>query len=282
MTNIDQFESAFKAADKPQFRYEAIPMRRVALIAAPARFESFRAHAAAYLRQLAPETGGTVSEIVCPPDLTTEAIVQQIANHEPELVCTYRHLHGGSDTHPYSLGTHLDVLTQETRYPVLVLPDPHGDWVPTTDPLGCVMAITDHLTGDHHLVSMAARMVRAGGCLWLTHVEDEATLERYLGTIAKLPQIDTDTARIALTRQLLKEPHDYIASCREGLQVARPDLQLAEEVALGHHLNDYKRLVSDHAVNLLVMNTKDDEQLAMHGMAYALAVELRQLPLLLL
>ena len=42
------------------------------------------------------------------------------------------------------------------------------------------------------------------------------------------------------------------------------------------------RLIDDHDVNLLVFNTKDDKQLAMHGMAYSLAVELRHRPLLLL
>ena len=35
-------------------------------------------------------------------------------------------------------------------------------------------------------------------------------------------------------------------------------------------------------VDLLVMNTKDEDQLAMHGLAYPLAVELRQIPLLML
>ena len=34
--------------------------------------------------------------------------------------------------------------------------------------------------------------------------------------------------------------------------------------------------------DLLVMNTKDDEQMAMHGLAYPLAIEVRSIPLLLL
>ena len=41
-------------------------------------------------------------------------------------------------------------------------------------------------------------------------------------------------------------------------------------------------IIAEHNVSLLVMNTKDDEQLAMHGVAYPLAVELRETPLLLL
>ena len=53
-------------------------------------------------------------------------------------------------------------------------------------------------------------------------------------------------------------------------------------VVFGSHLSEYKRLIEEHEVDLLVLNTKDEDQLAMHGMAYALAVELRQIPLLML
>ncbi len=51
---------------------------------------------------------------------------------------------------------------------------------------------------------------------------------------------------------------------------------------MGNHLRDYRRLIEEHKVDLLVMNTKDDEQLAMHGLAYPLTVELRNTPMLLL
>ena len=44
----------------------------------------------------------------------------------------------------------------------------------------------------------------------------------------------------------------------------------------------YRRLIEQHEVDLLVLNTKDEDQLAMRGIAYALAVELRQTPLLML
>ena len=41
-------------------------------------------------------------------------------------------------------------------------------------------------------------------------------------------------------------------------------------------------LAEKHDVDLLVFNTKEEDQLAMHGVAYPLAVELRRLPLLML
>ena len=51
---------------------------------------------------------------------------------------------------------------------------------------------------------------------------------------------------------------------------------------MGHRLSEYRRLIEAHAVDLLIMNTKDDDQLAMHGMVYPLTVCLRDIPLLML
>ena len=53
-------------------------------------------------------------------------------------------------------------------------------------------------------------------------------------------------------------------------------------MGMGHHVREYRRLIDDNQVDLLVANTKDDDQLAMHGMAYSLSVELVDVPMLLL
>jgi hypothetical protein len=47
-------------------------------------------------------------------------------------------------------------------------------------------------------------------------------------------------------------------------------------------LEDYRKLIEEGQVDLLVMHAKEDDQLAMHGMAHPLAVELRAVPILLL
>ena len=62
----------------------------------------------------------------------------------------------------------------------------------------------------------------------------------------------------------------------------RQDITVEEIVVMGNRLRDYRRLIDEHEVDLLVLNTKDDEQLAMHGVAYPLTIELRNIPLLLL
>ena len=43
---------------------------------------------------------------------------------------------------------------------------------------------------------------------------------------------------------------------------------------MGRRVDEYGDIVVKREIDLLVLHTKDDDQLAMHGAAYALAVEL--------
>jgi hypothetical protein len=47
-------------------------------------------------------------------------------------------------------------------------------------------------------------------------------------------------------------------------------------------LEDYRQLIEEGHIDLLVMHAKEEDQMAMHGMAHPLAVELRSIPILLL
>ena len=116
----------------------------------------------------------------------------------------------------------------------------------------------------------------------LSHVEDEQTFDRYMEVIARVPEIDSDLARQVVLRQLLREPRDYIESCAQELAARGLDLRVEPVVQLGHRLATYRDLVTEHGVQLVVLHTKDEDQLAMHGMSYPLAIELRDIPLLML
>ena len=286
MTNVDQFESMFRSATREVFRHEPIDIQSVLVIT-----DREEAQARAFGRQ----AHGLLSVLGSDPELQWRdvagsefqtagellALVQSVA---PDLICTYRNLHSTAWRWPYSLGTHLDLLTQHLDVPVMILPHPQAERsadhaMKDTD---TVMAITDHLNGDRRLVNYGLRFTANNGTLWLTHVEDEATFERYLEAISKIPTVDTDEARDRLREQLLKEPLDYIAGCIEVLQNEDHAVNIQHEVTFGCHLSEYKRLIQEHRVDLLIMNTKNDDQLAMRGMAYALAVELREIPLLML
>jgi hypothetical protein len=171
-----------------------------------------------------------------------------------------------------------------TDVPILLIPNPRedADYARRMRNTDSVMAITDHLTGDHRLVNYATALTQPGGTLTLTHVEDSHNLERMLEAISKIPEIDTDTAREELTKQLLKDPAEYIVSCQQVLQQAQVDVEIERSVTLGHRLKEHIQLVEQRRTDLLVLNTKDDDQLAMHGLAYPLAVQLRRTPLLML
>ncbi len=283
MTKLDQFESVFRAASKALFEYERITISSVLVVT------DQEEDAAAQTGEQVVKFLGVLDDadfrVVGGSEFSdVPELLGLVEDHRPDLICTYRHLHSESWKWPYTLGEYVDVLTQVTTTPVLVLP--HPDSMRASDHAmqrtGVVMAMTDHLTGDARLVNYAVRLTESLGKLFLTHIEDEATFERYVDTISRIPSIETEDARKEILRRLLKEPEDYMRSCRTVLEKEGLALQLTSIVRLGKHIRQYHSLINEHQVDLLVFNTKDQDQLAMHGLGYPLAIELRQIPLLML
>ncbi len=285
MPHIDQFESVFKAADKTPFVRDSIEIQKV-LVITDLHGEAAAKHCATVQHLLGSLNQGESAEyqtITGDQFTTVASLIQQVEDSQPDLICMYRNLHSPASDFPYSLGIYVDVMAQATQIPVLILPHPENPLAnedPTTA-IERVMAITDHLAGDHRLVNYAAAVTPVAGRLYLTHVEDKGVFQRYIATIGKIPTIETDKAQEQIRNQLLKEPREYIESCRQAFSEGPTTLAIEDVVVLGHRMQDYRRLVEEHGIDLLIMNTKDDDQLAMHGLAYPLAVELRHLPLLL-
>ena len=283
MTNIDQFESIFKKADKPQFQLEDVDLREIMVVTDDdhAQTDKFTDQVIDFLDTTLLEREINWQKVSGSQHTSVNDLLDIVQRDQPDLICTYRNLHAPASDFPYSLGVYIDVLSQVTEMPVLVLPGPNRS---TEIPkhTKSVMAIADHLTGDHHLVSYAARLTTKDGTLFLTHVEDEVDFERFMSVIGKIPSIETMDAREAIMKQLLDEPHDYIRSCAQVLAAAELPISVSEIVTLGHSLRDYQRLIEQHEIDLLVVNTKQDDQLAMHGLAYPLCVELRDTPILML
>ena len=284
MTRVDQFESAFRAADKPVFEFLQPVVERVLVVTdlRGASATAFRDQVRNFLAVL----GNGVQWDLDDGDSfdTIEMLLERVNERKPDLICTYRNLHSGAWRWPYSLGEYLDVLTQIVACPVLVLPHPrvtrtNGHTLQGTD---IVMAVTTHMAGDNSLVNNAAGFPTTTVLLWLAHVEDERGFGRFIDAISKIDAIDTDTARERIPAQMLKEPGDYIRSCREVIVTHRPTVHVQKIVTVGSRLTEFRRLIDKYSVDLLVMYTKDEDQSAMHGLAYPLAVELRETPLLLL
>lgn len=285
MSKVDQFESTFRSAVKETYTYQRLELPKVLVVT------DLESKAATTFGNTCQEFlwlfEDSIWSALTKNDFSNVAeLLQQVAQYEPDLICTYRHLHSDAWKWPHSLGEHVDVLTQVTSCPVMVLPHPErgGASKHAHKNTDRVMAITDHMTGDHRLVNFALRFTEPGGKLFLTHVEDQLVFDRYIEVISKIPDIDTDLARESIQAHLLKEPSDYIESCRKVMSESKDlsDISIEARVIMGHRLSEYERLIEEHEIDLLVMNTKDDEQFAMHGLAYPLAVDLRSIPLLML
>lgn len=294
MTQIDQFESIFRAASKSVFEYEDWDLRKITVVcdgdknAANAFCEDikqFVSHAF--------DLESIQWTVIAGSEFTTvDSLIKLVEKESPCLICSHRNLHIPSTEYPYSLGVYIDVLTQAAEAPVLLLPHPQiknadsetshvetKNWHSDTKR---VMAMTDHLDDDLSIVKAGIKMTANSGTLYLTHIEDERAYHRYMKIIDKVPEIDSDVAHERVLERLLLEPMNFIESCRS--EVAAQNLPFSVEpiVQLGHGLAEYKKIVTERDVDLVVMHTKDNDQLAMHGLAYPLTIELRDTPLLLI
>ena len=286
MSQVDQFESVFRSALRDPFELD-LPKAESLLVVtdlAQAEADALADRISAFLSATSLCDAPDVRAMGGDAFSGTAQLLELVDSSGADLICTYRNLHSEAWRYPHSLGEYLDVLLQRTDAPVLVLPHPRADYASdhALQDTDVVMAMTDHLEKEHRLVNYAAAIVRPGGTLYLAHVESRQAFDRYLDAISKIPTIDTEDARRRLEEQLLKDARAYVDGC--AARFARSDVELHVEplVEFGDHLSEYQHYIETYQVDLLLMNTKDEDQLAMHGLAYPLAVELRQIPLLML
>jgi hypothetical protein len=283
MDQIDEFESMFRRAEREPFGYEEVPLNRVTLVTdgTPEAATAVQAEIEAFLPRLPPDAQW---RRLCRDDFHDVArLLERIGEEPTDILITYRHLQEESLIPQHSLGVFLDVLTQATDIPVLVLPGTAGHPISLAGNV-CdrVLLVTDHIAGDDRLINHGVRMCAAGGKVWLCHVEDDAIFSRYMAAIERIPEIDSVQARDLIDIQLVKNATDFIETCLDELNEKLPSLTYRGVVERGHHLNEYRKIIAADGVDLVVANTKDEGQLAMHGMAYSMAVELLETPLLLL
>jgi len=283
MDQIDEFESMFRKAERESFSHAEMPIESVALVTDgdQAAIEKQRDAVSTFL----PVLDGVSNWRLITGDQYSHVsdLQQKLESEQTDLIITHRHLQEDSLVPQHSLGVYLDVLTQVTSIPVLVLPgtaaqpqDLAGQAVQRT------MVVADHISGDSRLINYGARFCPDGGTLWLCHVEDDAVMDRIARAFERIPEIDSETGKKLLEEQLLKDASDYIATCVAELKTERPQIGCESQVVTGHFLKQYSRLIEESGIELLVANTKDEDQLAMHGMAYSLSVELINTAMLLL
>jgi hypothetical protein len=286
LSQVDQFESVFRSAVKDVFEYRAVDIRTILVVTdlEGDAAQGFCTSVRNFLRFPSGEHERQYFVISGNEYQSTNDLLNLLPQYTPDLICTYRNLQSDTWRFPHSLGGHLDVMIQQSEIPVLVLPNPLATYQAehalkdTTD----VMVITDMQAANDRLINIAVALTDPNGTLYLSHVEDVGIFERYMDIVSKIDVIDTEIARKRLAEQLLKEPDDYFNSCAELIRQHHPNLEISSLVMFSELVAEYKHQVESRKVDLLVLSAKDERQNAMHGVAYPLAIELRQIPLLLI
>ncbi len=278
---LDDFEAVFRSAVKDRYRFSAPSVDSILVITDLPRDEAAEVEACVrrFLGKLRiPPTQWTT--IGASDFSSVRDVVARIDQVGPDLIVCYRHLLGRIKQLNHSLGSVVDTITQATTPPVLLLPYPICQQAAT--PPTRVMVIADHLQGDDQLVNWGVHLCPDQGTLYLAHIEDDKIYERYMETIAMVPDIDTKTTQIRVAEKLLSRPRGYIQSIAEMLKEQGIQESVVPIIEMGHALVDYRRIMNDNNIELAIFHTKDEDQLAMHGMAYAISIEIQDRPLLLL
>lgn len=285
MSDLGAFESVFRRALRKRYVYESLELKTVLIISdlEGEAEQAFIKQVESFLARFQSQEGLSVicwgkGDFAPWPQLKT-----RLRDTAPSLVVSYRMLWTDDILAEKSLGSYIDLLSQDTTFPLLLMPHPKlfnlGEVLKAS---GSVLVATEHTYEDDPPVNYAVAFAKPDRPLILVHIEDEDTFAYYMKAIEKIPDLDTEIARTTLHDQLLAGPKQYAESVSESLKIHCPYVQVETEIAFGHLITAYRNLIEQHPSDLLVTHTKDDTQLAMHSIGYSLAVEFRQIPVLLI
>ncbi len=277
---IDDFESVFRSAVKPTFEYRSLDLHTAVLVTdlPEESVASLAREVQALLSHLDTNEHLGLHTLRAPQDWSdVPSLLERLDNLKPQIILTHRHLLGTHKGLEHTLGSVVDTLTQQIETPVMLLPVGTALREATR-----VMVVTDHLTGDDLLVNWAIHITPDDGTLLLCHIEDQDVFDRYAEMLGRMQGVPTDDVVRRLKEKLLGLPLDYIRAVEAEMREQEIREHVVPLVELGQPLEAYRRLVDEQDARLLICNTKDPDQRAMEALSRALAVELRDLPLLLL
>ena len=283
MSTIDQFESVFRSAIKPAYEPNKVTFSKVLLVTDLEESVLTKYHEEIRLLLQSMGNGSEVELVDLPRELSqnVEQLVSEVQRHSPDLVITHRHLHAGQKL-LYTLGDHIEVLTQVTEVPILLFPH-HSDWEKGRfKQPSRVMVLTDQLNDHPRLIDAALTIVQEEGLISLAHIEDEAQYQRYMNFISKIPEIDTEVARTSIKDQMFREAEAFVEVIKTTLEERLFKVNVHSDIRMGHQLQTYVSMVELNHIDLVVIQSKDEDQIAIHGLSYPLAVELKDLPLLIM
>jgi len=279
MTQVDQFESVFRAAFHDVFHYKEISIEKI-LVITDLQGKERDTYVQNLKRFLGLAEDSQFELVEFRGEETLAFLQRELPIIKPDLILTYRNLGFSVPGMELTIGDTLDFLLHGTSYPVLVMPHPLLE--KRIEERDRVLTLTDHLNRDPDLINYSISLTSTNGLNYLLHVEDEEVFERYLEIISKIPSIDTEDARKKIYTQLCKEPEDYILSCARALRENEIPVHIEGKTLMGNHLREIREIIEEENIHVLVMRTRHDEQIALHGLAYPIVMGIREIPILML
>ena len=277
MLKIDHFASVFRAADKEIISIREREISKVLIVTDVnheksleiwERWRSLFVHSVDVVI-LHGETSRDIS-----------TITQKVEEAECDLIISYRCLHSDNWKYPHAVGSYIEVMTQLTSKPVLLMPHVLEDTREYAPPESIVL-ISDDLTKEADLLGWACSFRGSQARCTLVELHNEAHFHRMMDVIAKIPQIDTEVAKDKIYLQLQKDSLDWVSRSQEIVGRWERPLSLQRTEMAQSCMTSCTELVQKEASELIVLNTKDEDQLAIHGLVYPFMVQFRHVPLLL-
>lgn len=280
---IDRFQSIFRSADKPHFHYQPPDLTKVLVLTDSGDSDgSFLKRVQNFIATADLAQTPEFIELKLPVPGSRSDFLNSIEKHSADLMVTHHHLFETFIDPSLGLGTYLESLLQSSPIPLMIVPhylDP--GFAPATEKLEDVLVISDHFSNSDELINWSAAFVSNSGALWLTHVESEVDFERYMQAIARIPEIDTETARATLSTELLHESMSYIQNCKQQLAKTNPALAVELLACMGLPLNTYRQWLCRDKHELLVIPALAEERFAHRALTGQLATEFPHIALLI-
>ena len=263
--NLDVFESMFNRSVKHHYEFQPVKLNSLMIIAESDHLNSLDEFGSKYCENRA--------KYKYTSDFSWSDLLNTLEETKPDLLLMQRQL-GIPSGLKFSLGPILISLSQELEIPILILPTDYKGFE-----IRNVLAGFDHQIDNSHLVNHSLILKKEMERLVLVHVEEESVFNYYVDAIAKIPGINTDYARTAIEETILNLAGDFFKNVKDNLN--DESFKVYEYCKLGDVVNEYKEIISEHSIDLMVFEAQDDSKLAMHSLGQSLAIQFPQLATLL-
>ncbi len=278
---LDLFESIFKRAQRINFEYSP-PVLASVLVLLPEQPDALAApfieRALALINR---PSAPAITRRSLPNNTDERHISNLVLDLAPDLIVLQRHLLQGEHAFNRGFGGVVQSLIQHHATPILVLPNQLTDAQAPSE-FRTVAAVVDHPLNNHGLVNWASTFCPPAATLCLHHIEAEDQFERILKAIERIPELNTETARTTLKRELMQEAQSFLDHCQVTLEQYRPDVTVQHSVEMARVQHGYLNWITETQPDLIVLDTLDATKALNRGIAAALSLQFTDLPFLLL